>query len=270
MDNQPQNTRSARKNDRDYIDLLELGGVLLHWLWLIVIVALICGAAAFCISKFVLPEQFQSTTKVYVLNRSDETQGSSPTYSDMQVSSQLTSDYAEMITSRYVLEKVIQDLNLPYGYEDLKSKVTVAIQPDTRIIQISVTDEAPVMAQKLTRKIQVEASKHIQNVMEVDAINVVDQANLPTEKSSPNNARNAERGALIGALLVCAFVIIRHLLDDTIKTREDVEKYLQISCLAMIPLDEAVTLSDPVQKRKKRKKKKSGSRSLKTSRESFK
>ena len=175
MENQPQNPRTARRNDREYIDLLELGRVLLHWLWLIVIMALIGGAVAFCISKFVLPEQFQSTTKVYVLNKSDETQGSSPTYSDMQVSSQLTSDYAEMITSRYVLEKVIQDLNLPYGYEDLKSKVTVTIQPDTRIIQISVTDEAPVMAQKLTRKIQLEASKHIQNVMEVDAINVVNQ-----------------------------------------------------------------------------------------------
>ena len=253
MENKPQNARNTQRTE---IDLLEVGGVLLHWLWLIVAVALAFGIVGFCVSKFVLPEQFQSTTKVYVLNRSEENRGESPTYSDLQAGSQLTKDYAEMITSRYVLEKVIHDLELPYAYETLKSKVLVTTQTDTRIIQIIVTDEQPVMAEKLARKVRVEASKHIQNVMEVDAINVVDDANLPEHKSAPNNRKNAMTAALLGALLVCAFVIIRYLLDDTIKTREDVEKYLNVSCLAIIPLDEAVSQSDPDQKRKKRKKKK--------------
>jgi len=172
MENPNTNPQTTRRKNNDYytIDLLELIGVLLHWLWLIVIVALVFGVIAFCYSKFALPELFQSTTKVYVLNRSDNNTGNSPTASDMQVSSQLTKDYAEMITSRHVLEQVISDMDLPYQYEYLKSKVIVSVQPDTRIIQITVTDEDPRMAQKLANTVRLKASEHIQNVMDVDAI----------------------------------------------------------------------------------------------------
>ena len=42
-------------------------------------------------------------------------------------------------------------------------------------------------------------------------------------------------GALIGALLVAAIVIIRHLMDDTIKDEDDVQKYLQLHTLASFP-----------------------------------
>ena len=238
MDKKNPNSRNKQNNE---IDLLEIGGVLLHWTWLILLVALVFGIVSFCFSKFVLPEQFQSTTKVYVLNRSNNNYGETPTYSDLQAGSQLTKDYAEMITSRYVLEKVIGDLQLPYEYETLKSKVTVSTQQDTRIIQITVTDEDPGTAQIIARKVRVDASSHIQNVMAVDAINVVDDANLPTQKSAPNTPKNALKGALVGALLVSAVVVIRYLLDDTVKTSEDVEKYLSMSCLAMIPLDESIS-----------------------------
>jgi len=78
-------------------------------------------------------------------------------------------------------------------------------------------------------------------------------ANLPTYKSYPDNTRNALMFAMIGAFLVCAVVIIRYLLDDTIKTREDVEKYLGMSCLALIPLDEAVNKDEPAGKKRKKK-----------------
>ena len=148
MEKKNPNSRNKQNNE---IDLLEIGGVLLHWAWLILLVALVFGIVSFCFSKFVLPEQFQSTTKVYVLNRSNDNYGETPTYSDLQAGSQLTKDYAEMITSRYVLEKVIGDLQLPYEYETLKSKVFVSTQQDTRIIQITVTDEDPATAQIIAR-----------------------------------------------------------------------------------------------------------------------
>lgn len=250
MDNKNSNTRNTRNTE---IDLVEIGGVLLHWAWLILAVALVCGVIAYSFSKFVLPERYQSTTKVYVLNRSNDSMGDTLTYSELQAGSQLTKDYAEMITSRYVLEKVIGDLQLPYEYEALKSKVSVTTQPDTRIIQITVTDEDPSMAQTIARKVRIDSSVHIQNVMAIDAINVVDDANYPTRKSSPNNAKNAMTSALIGAGLVCAVLIGRHQLDDTIKTGEDVEKYLSVSCLAMIPMDESVSRNSFAWKRKRKR-----------------
>ena len=249
--------KAKRESQVAEIDLLELFGVWLHWAWLIIGVALLCGILAFCYSKFFIPEQFQSTTRVYVLNRSASTTTSDPTYQDLQVGTQLTKDYSVMTTSRHVLEKVIEDLHLPYDYDKLKSKVSVSTMSDTRIVQITVTDEDPAAAQRIANKVREEASQHIKQVMAIDAINVVDVANLPTKKSAPSNSKNAVIGALIGGILVAGFVTVRYLLDDTVKTGDDVEQYLNMSCLALIPLDAAVSKGD-AEAEKRRKKKKVG------------
>ena len=57
-------------------------------------------------------------------------------------------------------------------------------------------------------------------------------------------------GGILGILIVAAIVILSHLMNDTIQTEEDVEKYLGISTLAMIPLNE----TDSKKKKKKYKK----------------
>ena len=245
--------KSARYSDSAVeIDLLELFYVLLHWLWLIALVAVICGAIAFCYSKFALPEQFQSSTKVYVLNRSEST-SDMPTNQDLQVGTQLSQDYAQLITSRYVLENVIKGLDLPYSYESLKGTINVTRPNDSRIIQITVTNTDPEQAQTICRAVREEASRHIKSVMDIDAINVVDDANLPTQKSAPSNSKNALIGALIGAVIVIAVVVIRHVMDDTVKSREDVEDKLGLSCLALIPLDEGMNVEGAEKTRKRKR-----------------
>lgn len=246
--------KANRGSEEIEINLVDIFGVLLHWIWLIALVALIAGGIGYCVSRFVLPEEFNSTTKVYVLNRSNQN-SDNPTYQDMQVSTQLTKDYSAMITSRYVLEKVIDNLDLPYSYSKLKSQVSVTTPSDSRIIQITVTDEDPTRAQAVCREVRDVSSEHIQKVMAIDAINLVDDANLPTRKSAPNNTRNAILCAIAGALLVSVIVVVRYLMDDTLKTSEDVEKYLNMSCLAIIPLDQGVAIADPEEHKHRHKKK---------------
>ena len=99
----PQSGMGSSSDDEITIDLAELFGVLWHWIWLILLVALLLGGAAYAFSKFVIPEEFQSTTKIYVLDKESGSGGQS-TYTDLQVGSQLTKDYAELITSRTVIE----------------------------------------------------------------------------------------------------------------------------------------------------------------------
>ena len=235
------------------IDLLEIFSLLLRWIWLIILVAIVCGGIAFAYAKFVLPEEFQSTTTVYILNKSENS--GTVTQTEMQAGAQLTKDYGQLITSRTVLENVIQQLNLEdsYTYNEFKGKVSVNTPTDTRLINITVTDYEPEMAQKIADLIRIVASDHIQNVMQIEAVNLVDAANLPTRKSAPSVSRWTMIGALIGALIVCAWLIIRFIMDDTIKTSDDVEHYLGLSTLALIPLD--ANISGNGKKSKKAKKK---------------
>ena len=253
-----ENQNQNPNNDEIEIDLLEIFGVLWHWAWVIILVTFLFGAIGFAYSKFVMPEEFTSSTSIYILNRSSNEKESQVNYQDLQVGTQLTKDYSQMITSRYVLEKVNTDLQLGYSYEDLKGKVNVSTPTDTRIVTISVTELDPGMAQTIANEIRVDASEHIKNVMAIDAVNVVDEANYPTKKSGPSCSRWALIAAMIGFILSAGIVILRYILDDSIKTSEDVERYLGLSTLALIPLDEAISRNSVEQQSKHRKGSKSG------------
>lgn len=235
------------------IDLLEIFSLLLRWIWLIILVAAVCGGIAFAYAKFVLPEEFQSTTTVYILNKSENS--GTITQTEMQAGAQLTKDYGQLITSRTVLENVMHQLDLEetYTYNEFRNKVSVNTPTDTRLINITVTDNDPETAQKIADLIRIVASDHIQNVMQIEAVNLVDAANLPIRKSAPSISRWTMIGALIGALIVCAWLIIRFIMDDTIKTSDDVERYLGLSTLALIPMD--ANISGTAKKSKKTKKK---------------
>ena len=254
----PQNGMRSPSDDEVTIDLAELFGVLWHWIWLILLVALLLGGAAYAFSKFVIPEEFQSTTKIYVLDK-ESGSGGQTTYTDLQAGAQLTKDYAELITSRTVIEKVMTDNHLEsvYDYKEFLKKVEVNTPTDTRIVSITVTDTNPALAQALADDIRVEASDLIINTMQIDAVNTYEVANLPTEKSAPSCSKWALIGALLGALLVGGIVTLQYILDDTIKTSEDVEQYLGLSTLALIPLDENI---GGAEKGKGKKKKNNGKR----------
>ena len=222
------------KNDNEIeIDLEELFGLILHKLWLILLCGVITGAIGFGVSAFLIAPKYDSTTGIYVMSKQDNGKLS---YSDAQLSAQLTKDYEELITSRYVLENVIQQCNLICEYEQLLNRVTVKNASDTRIIYITVKDEDPAMAQYIANSIREVASVHIKSVTDVEAVNVVDQANYPKEPSEPSIPKWTIVGAFIGLLLSAAVVIIHYLADDTIKSSEDVERYLDWGTLAIIPI----------------------------------
>lgn len=237
-----------RENDMIEVDLLEIINVLLSRFWFILVGGLAAAAAGFVISMFVITPTYESTTKIYILNKSEST---TVTYSDVQMGTQLTKDYAELINSRYVLEEVIKKLSLAETeYQDLLDKVSVHTPTDTRIVSITVTDTNPQEAMNIANCIREVAGEHIQNVMDIDAVNVVEEANMPTTKAGPSVPKWTLIGGVLGILLICGVILIHYLLDDTIKTSEDVEKYLGLSTLALIPV--AVDENNVKQKTKKR------------------
>ena len=221
--------------DEIEINLGEILGLLLHRLWIIVLSAIVCGAVGFLYSFFLVTPQYQSTTKVYILNKQNS---DTVTYSDVQLSSTLSKDYEQLVTSRYVIEGVISKLNLDETYDSLVGRVKATNENETRIIAITVTDTEPEQAQKIANAIRDLAAQHITQVMDIEAVNVVDNANLPGAPVSPSIPKWTVIAAAIGIIVSIAVIVIQHLLDDSIKSSEDIEKYLGMSTLALIPMNE--------------------------------
>ncbi|MCR5798818.1 MAG: protein-tyrosine kinase [Lachnospiraceae bacterium] len=240
------NNNNNKTNDMIEIDLLEVFSILIGRWWLILLVALTTAIAGFAISFFVIKPTYESTTKIYILNKSDS---QTVTYSDVQLGTQLTKDYSELINSRYVVEEVIQKMGLDLEYAQMKKKISVSSPSDTRILAITVSDHDPVVAMNMANALRESASQHISNVMDIDAVNIVESANMPTEKSSPSYTKWIVVGGALGGILMCAIILIGYLMDDTIKTSEDVERFLGLSTLGIIPIIE----TEDNRKKKKRR-----------------
>ncbi len=247
-----QGRQAANRRDTIEIDLGEVLAILLERIRLILATGCFFALSALFVSEFIIPPVYESTTKIYILNKQEST---ALTYSDVQIGTHLTKDYAELITSRYVLEGVEQRLSLGLTYREMLKKIAVETPTDTRIVSISVEDEDPVMAMNIANAVREVASDHIQNVMDIEAVNVVETANMPIQKASPSVTRWTLIGGGLGVLLVCGIVVLQYLLDDTIKSSDDVQKYTGLSTLALIPVTEETDgARDNMKKKRKRKK----------------
>lgn len=219
------------ENDEIEIDLLELLYELKKKLWLIILAALIGGGIFGLYSKVILVPKYTSTAMMYVLSK--ETTLTS--LADLQIGSQLTKDYKVMITSRPVLQQVIDELGLEYGYKELREKLIIDNPTDTRILTLSVEDPDPILAADIVNTVAKRSSEYIGEMMEMIPPKIVEEGETAIEPTSPNVKKNAAIGAAGGIFLVCAFVAIRLIMNDTVKTEEDVEKYLKLSVLASVP-----------------------------------
>ena len=212
----------------------------------IILTALAFAVLALAVTTFCMTPRYTSMTKMYVLNRQTN---EGVTSSDLQSSTYLTKDYMEMIRSRTVIEAVIADLNLNSTYEDVLGQIDVSAASDTRVIAISVTDKDPYEARDIANAVRNAAAAHIQSVMNTEAVTVVDEANIPTKKSSPSTIKNVEVAGGVGLFLALAVCVVLYLMNDKVTTAEDVERYLGLSVLASMPLEE-----EEVRRKKARKK----------------
>ena len=192
------------------IDLREVFGLLLSKIWVILLSGITVGLLAIVGTIFFITPQYESTTRMYVLSQQDK---GTLTNQDMQTSLSLTSDYVELIKSRTVTEGVIAQLDLDMTSEALLSKMTVESQADTRIISISVRDADPYRASEIANTVREVAAGHIQNVMDIEAVNVVDTANIPDQRVSPSITRNAMMGGLLGVIVAAAIIVVIYLLN---------------------------------------------------------
>ena len=225
---------NQQRDDEIEIDLVEVVRLLVSKLGIIILSGMIFAFLAIIGTKLFITPKYQSITKMYVLAQQNS---DTVTNSDLQTSTLLTKDYAELITSRTVAESVIANLRLDLKYDQLINKIEVGTTSDTRIITIKVTDEDPYAARDIANAVRDTAAEHIKSVMNIEAVNVVDAANIPDQKCSPSVSKNGLLAGMLGCFLAVVILLIQYLSNDTIKVSEYVEHYLGLSTLGVIPME---------------------------------
>ena len=201
------------------------------WLLLILLFTLIgLGSAIFY--GYSSPIIYESTTTLYV---EPQVNSSIVDYEGILTNSKMIKTYKQIIKSRKIVNKVIDNLKLDITYDKLIDMMTISAVSDTEMLSINIKSEyyqqATIIANELANVFidQMEIDMGIENIVVIDP--AIDNL-TPVE---PNMIKLSLLGLLAGIMFGCAFAFILETMDNKVKNHDDVKKYLKIKTIGMIP-----------------------------------
>jgi len=241
-----------KQNKNDIIiDVLGLLKYYLRWSWLIVLCTLIGGSSFLAASKLLLTPQYESKTMLYVLSKAT----SITSFAEIQIGDALTTDLIVIATSKPVLDGTIISIREQHGIElsrkDILDMISVNNRNDTRILEISAKSPDPYLASIVANAVRDETAKQMAFIMKTDYPTTIEQAEPSLLPISPKSTKNTILGMVGFAALALAILGMMFVMNDNIKTESDVEKYLDLKVLVVIPED--VTIDKKKQNRRKKK-----------------
>ncbi len=229
---------SSKFNNMEEIDLFKLLKALWRKAWIIVLCAILGGAASFAFAYKTLKTDYVSSALLYV-NSNSLSVGSakvSITSGDIRTTNSLMETYSIILTSRNTLEEIIAETGLPYTYEQLSGMISSEPVADTAIFKITVTANDPDLSAHIANSILEVLPEKISTVVEGSSVQIVDYAVPGTPKVNRSLMKTAVMGALIGVVLSGSVVVLMYLLDTKIRGEDFLlDTYKDIPILAMVP-----------------------------------
>lgn len=228
-----------KKNEIEF-DLVELLYYLKKRIWIIALAVVVCAVGGFVGGKLFIAPQYTASARLWVYRQADQVNASA-----MQTATQLRRDCEILITGENVTEKVIEQLDLNMSPASLSKRIQVSSKDDSRVIGVKLTDTDPNRAALILNAVCKVATDEINGILsgrneasgkEENVITVVYDAAVPTSPSSRSAKSIAILTAAGGGILALGVLIVIFLTDDTIRTEDDVERYLGLSTLAVIPV----------------------------------
>lgn len=229
------NQNQTIETDRMEIDLLELAQNLLRKWWLILLAAIAGMGLMIGYTKLFIAPTYQSQSMLYMLMNTT----SVASVADLQIGGAITNDFILIAKSKPTVDKAIEILEREEGIKFTRSDIlgmfSIANEEDTRILILKATSTNPEHACMVANAMAEATIERMMEITKKDPPTLVESAEVSTWPIGPNVQRSAMLGFIAGAAVVCVLLLIQMLLNDNIKTEEDVERYLGVATLAAIP-----------------------------------
>ncbi|WP_250674296.1 Wzz/FepE/Etk N-terminal domain-containing protein [Paraclostridium ghonii] len=204
--------------------------------WIIFLITSISIIVSTVISFFVLSPVYEASTTLLV--NSDKAPGTDIiTIDQINVSEKLAITYGEIIKSKVVLKEVADTLDIKGGYKEIADKINVSSVNETQIISISVRDTNPLRAANIANSIPKAFTKEVKRITKANSVQVIDKAIKPTQPIKPNKIMNILISAIIGMIFSLFIIFLLEYLDNKINSPQDIEKYLELPLLGVVPYE---------------------------------
>ena len=213
------------------INVKELASYLLQKAWLVILILAVVVTGGEIYTNMVKTPLYASTSDVVLISESN----TGITYNDVTLSNNLVKTYSEIVKSRNVLNKVIENLGASYSYEQLSSKISVSSVTSTQLITIRVSDANAEEAEKITNEVAKVFKQEIKNIYGIDNVQIVDEAVSANSPYNINVVKESIIYIIAGLLLGIGAASLLYMMDKTIKDSETVENKLGLTVMGVVP-----------------------------------
>jgi len=217
------------------LDLKKFLKILLMRWWIIVLCGIIACISAYVITKQFIPKKYTATATMYVYSTNTNNASTDITSSQLTASQKLISTCGVIMKSNIIMTKVAESIGNKYTVGQLKSMFSSASVNETEVIRISITCTDAADAQNIANAMIDIAPTEILNILKGGTVSKMDSAVLPSAPSSPNTKINVIIGFLFGVFLSLAIVVLIELLDNRIKSEQDLINNFNLPIIGIIP-----------------------------------
>lgn len=219
------------------IDLLHIVRTLWRKIWVICLAVAIAGGIGFGLSAFIIKPTYSSTILLYVNNSSFSLGNTSFSISSSEITAaqSLVKTYGEILNNRTTLERVKDEADVDYSYEQLSKMIVSGSANDTEIMYVTVTATDPNEANAIANCIAEVLPVRIAEIIDGASMEVVDWSVPNDKKVAPSITQYTAIGMILGALLSTIVIVIIAMLDDRIHDEDYIIETYDYPILAKIP-----------------------------------
>ena len=231
------NENKFQRNEEMEIDISRVFRTVWDRIWLVALVTVLSGAIVLAASFFLITPRYQASAKFYVNNNSrmPGDSASSMSSGDLSTSRNLVDSYMVILNTKETILDVIAHTKSDLSFEDIKDMIDARAVNETEIFEVTITSTDPQEALQLADAFSKILPDRISTIIDGTSAKVVETAILPVTPSSPNYIMNAVIGALFGFTLIAAIIVLREIVDVTIREEDDISQCCKHPILAAVP-----------------------------------
>jgi succinoglycan biosynthesis transport protein ExoP len=222
-------------NEYHEINLMEIILLVLKRWYIIFVLAIIGATLAYYVTTNYVQPVYQANAKLFIGREKNSIAGLSISYAELQTYNQLLYDYQQIAQTRYVIEKVISNLNLNMSVGAFRSSLGVSTIEGARLFIVSFKSTNRELARDAANELAEQLMIAVSDIFSVENIQIIDEALLPEYPISPNKFKNTIIAGIIGMIIGVLAIFIYELFNNTFKKESDVEKELGIPVIGIIP-----------------------------------
>ena len=219
--------------EMEEIDLAELFDYFFRRAYIIIITALVFLVGGLTYTVFLKEPLYKSDVNVILVSKNSQ---SSSLQSEIAANQKLAATYRELVTSRSVLNEVIEDLDLTYTVSQLQKMISVQNVNETEIIKITVSSSKPKEAKEIANVVAVKFQDEVKDIYNLENVSIVDKAVLAKSPYNINVVKESIIYIALGVVLSCGVIFVIYYFDNTIKSIDQVEKRLGIPVIGTVPI----------------------------------